>query len=345
VFFVNNGIYGMTGGQMAPTTPLGQKTTTSPRGRTFAAEGPPMRVCELLATLDGPAYIERVALTDARHHMATRKAVRKALQNQIEGRGFSLVEILSTCPSGWKVSPREAIHWVEKNLVPVFPLKVFRDMDRSEDLRPTVVVTSPPAEPAVEETAAQGVKSFAVDEKFEEIALTISGFGGQGVLFSGVILAEGAVREGLETTWIPSYGPEMRGGTAHCHLRMSRSRIASPMITRPTAVIAFNQPSVEKFASAIVPGGLLLVNSSLVTELPDRKDIKIVKVPAYEAAAALDNTKGANMVLIGAYIEISGAVSAQSIHTAFMENGTNPQIVENNMKAIEAGRRIIRDTR
>jgi 2-oxoglutarate ferredoxin oxidoreductase subunit gamma len=136
----------------------------------------------------------------------------------------------------------------------------------------------------------------------------------------------------------------MRGGTAHCHLRLSRSRIASPMITKPSAVIAFNQPSVEKFAPAIVPGGLLVVNSSLVTELPDRKDIKIVKVPAYETAAAVDNPKGANMVLIGAYIELSGSVSAESIHTAFVENGINPKMVESNMKAIEAGRQIVRDT-
>ena len=344
VIFVNNGIYGMTGGQMAPTTPLGQKTTTSPRGRSFAVEGPPLRVCELLATLDGPAYIERVALTDAKHHMAARKAIRKAIKNQIDGRGFSLVEVLSTCPSGWKVSPREAIHWVEKNMMPVFPLQVFRDIDRSNDIRPLTVQAPPPVGPTVEETAPSA-KIAETDEKFEEVSLIISGFGGQGVLFSGIILAEGAVREGLETTWIPSYGPEMRGGTAHCHLRLSRSRIASPMITKPSAVIAFNQPSIEKFASAIVPGGLLVVNSSLVTDLPDRNDIKIVKVPAYEAAAAVDNPKGANMVLIGAYIEVSGSVSAESIHTAFVESGIKPQMVESNMKAIEAGRRIIRDMR
>ena len=340
--FVNNGIYGMTGGQMAPTTPLGQKTTTSPRGRSFAVEGPPLRVCELLATLDGPAYIERVALTDAKHHLAARKAIRKAIKNQIDGRGFSFVEVLSTCPSGWKVSPREAVHWVEKNMMPIFPLGVFRDIDRSEEIRPVVGQTPPPANTAAEQTI-QVAKSSTADKKFEDVSLILSGFGGQGVLFSGIVLAEGAVCEGLETTWIPSYGPEMRGGTAHCHLRISRDRIASPMITKPSTVIAFNQPSVEKFASSIVPGGLLLVNSSLVTELPDRQDIKIVKVPAYEAAAAVDNPKGANMVLIGAYIEISGAVSAESIHAAFIENGIKPQMVESNMKAIEAGRRIVRE--
>jgi 2-oxoisovalerate ferredoxin oxidoreductase beta subunit len=342
VIFINNGIYGMTGGQMAPTTPLGQKTTTSPRGRSFAVEGPPMRVCELLATLDGPAYIERVALTDAKHHMAARKAIRKAIQNQIDRRGFSFVEVLSTCPSGWKVSPVDAIRWVEENLMPIFPLQVFRDIDRSGDLRPAITAAPPSTEPAAIE-AAHTAKSAAADEKFEETSLILSGFGGQGVLFSGVILAEGAVREGLDVTWIPSYGPEMRGGTAHCHLRLSRSPIASPMITKPSAVIAFNQPSVEKFAPAIIPGGLLIVNSSLAADLPDRNDIKIVKVPAYEAAAAVGNSKAANMVLVGAYIELSGAVSAESINTAFIESGIKPQMTEGNMKAIEAGRRIIRD--
>ena len=353
VIFVNNGIYGMTGGQMAPTTPLGQKTTTSPRGRSLAVEGPPMRVCELLATLDGPAYIERVALTDAKHHMSARKAIRKAIKNQIDGRGFSFVEVLSTCPSGWKVSPREAIQWVEKNMMPIFPLQVFRDIDRSEEIRPLIAQKPMPEKLAVKE-AAPTVKSLAADnkddkdgkdDKFEEISIIISGFGGQGVLFSGILLAEGAVREGLETTWIPSYGPEMRGGTANCQLRLSRSRIASPMVTNPSVVIAYNQPSVEKFASSIVPGGLLVVNSSMVTELPDRDDIKIIKVPAYEIATEVGNPKGANMVLVGAYIEISGAVSAESIHGAFIENGIKPKMVESNMKAIDAGRRIVRDMR
>jgi 2-oxoisovalerate ferredoxin oxidoreductase beta subunit len=341
VFFINNGIYGMTGGQLAPTTPIGQKTTTTPRGRTFANDGPPMRVCELLATLEGPAYIERVALTDAKHHMATRKAVRKALKNQIEGRGFSLVEVLSTCPTGWKVSPVESINWVEEHLMPLYPLGVFRDVNRSNDLRPTVV-DPPPAKPAAKVTVP-AAKTSAADEKFNEIDLIISGFGGQGVLFSGIALASGAVHEGLEATWIPSYGPEMRGGTAHCHIRLSRSKIASPMITMPSTVIAFNQPSVDKFGSLVAPGGLLLVNASLAKELPGRKDIKIVEVHAYETAESVGNPKGANMVMLGAYIELSGAVNTESIQAALLESGIHPEMADSNMKAIEAGRRIVRD--
>jgi 2-oxoisovalerate ferredoxin oxidoreductase beta subunit len=344
VFFINNGIYGMTGGQMAPTTPLGQKTTTSPRGRSYAVEGPPMRVCELLATLDGPSYIERVALTDAKNHMRTRKAVRKALQNQIEGRGFSFVEILTACPSGWKVPPKEAIHWVEQNMIPIFPLKVFKDRDSIPVTPPAPPKAKAAPEPAaIPEPAPQAPPTVGAVSRGEipEVAMTLSGFGGQGVLFAGLALAEGALREGLQVSWIPSYGPEMRGGTAHCHVRISRHPIASPWISHPSSLLAFNQPSIEKFAHEVLPGGLILVNSSMIDNASDRSDVQIVRVPAYEAAINLGNVKAANMIMLGAYLEVTRAIDQESILSAFMELGTKPEMLKSNREAIEAGRRLV----
>ena len=127
VFFVNNAIYGMTGGQMAPTTLVGQKSTTSPWGRRPANEGFPLHMAELLATLEAPVYIERVALCDNKNIMKARRAVRRALENQRDGLGFSFVEILSPCPTIWGKDPVEARRWVLEKLVPVFPLNVFRD--------------------------------------------------------------------------------------------------------------------------------------------------------------------------------------------------------------------------
>jgi 2-oxoisovalerate ferredoxin oxidoreductase beta subunit len=347
VFFINNGIYGMTGGQMAPTTPLGQKTTTSPRGRSFGVEGPPMRMCELLATLDGPAYIERVALTDPKQHMRARKAVRKAFQNQIDGRGFSFVEVLSACPSNWKLSPREAIQWVEKFMIPVFPIKVFKDVDQSQEIHAAALLQSTgPQKPPEKEPEIQSPPVFGTVAKGElnEVALTLSGFGGQGVLFAGLALAEGGVKEGLEVSWIPSYGPEMRGGTAHCHLRLSRNPIASPWISRPSSLMAFNQPSVEKFAYELLPGGLLLVNSSMVQDVTDRTDIRVVRIPAYEAASNIGNSKAANMVMLGAYIEVTHAVDQESILSAFAEHGIKPGMLKKNREAIEMGRKIASGT-
>jgi 2-oxoisovalerate ferredoxin oxidoreductase beta subunit len=348
VFFVNNGIYGMTGGQMAPTTPMGQKTTTSPRGRAYEVEGPPLRVCELLATLDGPSYIERVALTDAKNHMRARKAVRKALQNQVEGRGFSFVEVLTACPSGWKVTPKDAIQWVEQNMIPIFPLKVFKDRDSklaSPSAPPKGKAAAKPA--AKSEPEAKTVPALGAVSKGEiaDVAMTLSGFGGQGVLFAGLVLAEGALREQLQVSWIPSYGPEMRGGTAHCHVRVSKHPIASPWISRPSCLMAFNQPSIEKFAHEVLPGGLVLVNSSMIDHVTDRTDVQVVRVPAYERAIELGNVKAANMIMLGAYIEVTHAIEEESILTAFIENGIRPEMLKSNREALEAGRQLVAGTR
>ena len=129
VIFVNNAIYGMTGGQMAPTSLIGQKTTTSPFGRSQEVNGNPIRVSEMLATLDGPAYIERVSLHDVKHVMAAKKAVKKAFEYQLAGKVFTMIEALSTCPTNWGLTPLEAAKWLETNMIPQYPLGVFRDID------------------------------------------------------------------------------------------------------------------------------------------------------------------------------------------------------------------------
>ena len=126
--FVNNAIYGMTGGQMAPTTLVGQKTTTSPYGRDKETCGSPMRVSEMLATLEGSAYIARVALNNNANIIKAKKAVRAAFECQMAGKGFSMVEFLSTCPTNWGLDPLEAMKWLEENMIPYYPLGVFKEV-------------------------------------------------------------------------------------------------------------------------------------------------------------------------------------------------------------------------
>ena len=128
VIFVNNAIYGMTGGQMAPTTLIGQKTTTSPAGRSVAVNGNPIRVSEMLATLDGPSYIARVSVHDVKNVVAAKRAIKQAFKNQIEGKGFSLVEVLSTCPTNWGLTPKEALNWLTENMIPQYPLGVKKEV-------------------------------------------------------------------------------------------------------------------------------------------------------------------------------------------------------------------------
>ncbi|MDL2298551.1 thiamine pyrophosphate-dependent enzyme [Synergistaceae bacterium OttesenSCG-928-D05] len=132
VIFVNNAIYGMTGGQMAPTTLLEQKTTTTQSGRDAHEAGYPIRVCEMLATMEAPAYIERVSAASYKHLPALRNAIKKAFQNQVEGKGFSLVEVLSTCPTNWGMRPLDAVNWLDTHMIPFFPLGKFKDFDGGE---------------------------------------------------------------------------------------------------------------------------------------------------------------------------------------------------------------------
>ncbi len=127
IIFVNNAIYGMTGGQMAPTSIPGMVTQTSPYGRDVKAVGYPVKICELLQNVDGASYIERVAVNDIKNLTNAKKAIKKAFQYQIEGKGFSLIEVLSTCPTNWGLSPAKALEWLKDNMIPYYPLGVYKD--------------------------------------------------------------------------------------------------------------------------------------------------------------------------------------------------------------------------
>ena len=133
IIFINNAIYGMTGGQMAPTSLPGQVTQTSPYGRDVKLCGFPIKVSEMLSQVDGAEYIERVAVNNIKNIKAAKKAIKKAFQNQIEGKGFSLIEVLSTCPTNWGLKPDKALEWLEENMIPYYPLGVYKDRSAAQE--------------------------------------------------------------------------------------------------------------------------------------------------------------------------------------------------------------------
>lgn len=336
VFFVNNAIYGMTGGQMAPTTLIGQRSSTTPRGRTVRNEGFPMRVCELLSQLEAPVYIERVALIDPKHVIKARKAIKKAIRMQVEGRGFSLVEILSPCPTGWKLNSVDSRKWIEENMLPVFPLGVYRD--RSGEPVPEW------EEPEYESVHdALALESGAPAIGHEGHALTrpvmmkVAGFGGQGILFLGEVLADAGMQAGHHVTWLPSYGPEMRGGTANCHVVVSSKRIGSPMVTRPNALIAMNRPSYEKFVDDVDDGGALLYDSSLIEGIEVPARLKGFAIPATKIADDIGNARVANVVMLGAYIGASGLFTRDEALEALRLHIRRKTLLPVNEQALDAG--------
>ena len=165
-----------------------------------------------------------------------------------------------------------------------------------------------------------------------------AGFGGQGILLSGKLLAHAAMEEGHEVAWVPSYGPEMRGGTAYCTVVISDRPIGSPVIKNPTHLVAMNRPSLEKFAAVIKPHGIILINSSLITIEADRPDCDVLKVPATDLAKKLGNARAANVVAIAAFVARSGIVGIETLRKC-VENefSRKPKLIPMNMAALEAG--------
>jgi 2-oxoisovalerate ferredoxin oxidoreductase beta subunit len=347
VIFVNNAIYSMTGGQVAPTTLVGQKSTTTPKGRNPLTEGYPLHVSELLATLQAPVYIERVGLGDNKQIVQAGRAVRRALENQVRGLGFSLVEILSPCPTIWKMSPVEAQHWVRDVMEKTYPLGVLRDRTKEAEPRP-----EPAPAPALDQiprlvgVAPEAVPAGAVtteDAPIPDVDLQVrvAGFGGQGVLLLGEMLAEAGLDAGLEVSWLPSYGPEMRSGTSNCHVRLARSPIDSPLVNYPDVLVAMNEPSLHKFAASVRPGGWILYNGEAVPPACQRRDVLILACPFTHAADELGDSRAGNMVALGALLQIAEALPQTSVDAALGRLVKSPRWLELDERAIARGREIL----
>ncbi len=304
VIFVNNSIYGMTGGQLAPTTLMGQKTTTSPRGRD-ATMGHPLRMAELIAQLDAPVYVERVALFDPKQRVRAARAVTKALRMQVENRGFSFVEVLAECPTHLKMTAPEAERWVRESMVTVFPLGVKKHVPSAS----WGAFAKPRFDPATvlellganEARAGRFARVFPETRFGDEIGLKLAGAGGDGAQTAALLVARAAINEGFDATHIPSYGPESRGGTSYADVRVARDEVLSPDVPEPHVLVAFNAPSLAKFGPAVAPGATVVYDSSVVPERPPIGDAaQVIGVPCTEIAHDLAQPLVKNIVALGA---------------------------------------------
>lgn len=167
--------------------------------------------------------------------------------------------------------------------------------------------------------------------------IVCAGFGGQGVLSIGTMLAYSAMLEGKEVSWLPSYGPEMRGGTANCSVIISEEPVASPIVTKPDVLIVMNTPSLAKFEDAVVPGGTIIVNSSLIDKKVTRTDVKVYYVPANERAQELGTARAANIYILGVLNRVCGILKHESVREGIAYNFKNkPKLVPLNEKIYEA---------
>ncbi len=307
VIFINNAIYAMTGGQLAPTSLLGMKTTTTPQGRPRFL-GEPIRIAEMLAQLDGPVYIERVALYDNKQRNRAKKANTKALRMQVENKGFALVEVLSECPTHLKMTPEESQNWVKEHMVPVFPLGVKKDVEaeswwdlKSPDFDPQRLVDTIGA---TDQAPLRYCKEFPGHIDPDDIAIKFAGAGGDGAQTAAMLITRAGINEGFDATHIPSYGPESRGGTSYADVHIAREEVLSPSAPNPKILVAFNAPSLNKFGPRVQPGGYVLYDSSLIAEPPKlNESIHIFGIPFAEVAKELGMLMVKNIVALGALQE------------------------------------------
>ncbi len=346
VIFVNNGIYGMTGGQMAPTTPLGKKTATSPFGRDALNEGYPLHICELLASLEAPVFIERVALGNNKQIMGAAKVLRKAMENQVKGLGFSLVEVLSPCPTIWKMDPVEAQRFVRDEMAAVFPIANYRDRTATATPRP-----ARPAPPKLEDLP--GILGLGNGDEYRppcveggavDYRIRVAGFGGQGVLMLGEVLAEAGLDAGYQVSWLPSYGPEMRSGTSNCHVRLSSQPVDSPLVSKPNVLLALNEPSLRKFLPTVEPGGIVLYNGEAIPEGCGRADVRMVALPFTRIADQIGVAKAANIVVLGALLEATDLVENEQATAALHKLVKSSKWFDIDVQAMERGREEMRKT-
>lgn len=324
VVFVNNATYGMTGGQMAPTTLMGQRTATTPDGRgRFAGE--PLRVAELVAALDGPVYVERVALFDNKQRVKAQKAIVKALALQVENRGFAFVEVLSECPLHLGLTPVEAEHWVRDRMVPIFPLGVQKDVTTSRSVWPAWTPPSFDAQLVNEliggsvEPAPRFCTGFPRTRWSDEVALKLAGAGGDGAQTAAMLLVRAAINEGFDATHIPSYGPESRGGTSYADVRLAESEVLSPMAPAPHVLLAFNAPSLARFGHKVVPGGVVIYDRSVMPPPTALSGVRLVAVPATDMANELGCPMVKNIVALGALAQATQLFPSQTFLTAIRQ--------------------------
>ncbi|MGH2569764.1 MAG: 2-oxoacid:acceptor oxidoreductase family protein, partial [bacterium] len=326
----------------------GQYSTTTPSGR-GAFHGQPLRVAEMIAGLDGPAYVERTALFDQKTRVRTKKAIEKILRLQMEGRGFGFVEVLAECPVHLKMTPLEAEAWVREQMVPFFPLGKLKDEVREPRSLPSHPTFD--AERVLDlleasrEAPRRAGAAFPSHLHERDVSIKFAGAGGDGAQTAAMLLAKAAIREGFDATHIPSYGPESRGGTSYADVHVARDEVLSPACREPHCLVAFNAPSLAKFGPAVPENGIVVYDSGLIEEVPElRRGVRVVPVPFGDAAQQLGKALVKNMVALGALREASRIVPEESLDRTIAESLRDRcAMIPLNQEAVRFGAKCVRE--
>jgi len=351
--FINNSLYGMTGGQMAPTTLEGEKTTTTPFGRDPSITGHPLHVCEVFNQLQAPVYIARVSVADTKRIMQCKAAIRRVFEIQRDHKGYAFLEILSPCPTNFGMNPIKAAEFCMNEMEAEFPLGVLRDTGRAACPHAAADAQArvPPASATL---AVKPVPQFAScaelfgvpdgvdappaenDSSVPERRFKFAGYGGQGILSLGICVAEAARLEKRHTLWFPSYGPEQRGGSASCSVVVSGTPIGSPTVEHPDVLVCMNQPSYERFVDDVQRGGMVIVDSTVPITRQPPEGVTLRIVPAINMAEEFGVPKAANTMMLAALCAFNATgLRRENLETALCASfKKKPQLIEKNRELL-----------
>ena len=352
--FINNSLYGMTGGQMAPTTLEGERTTTTPFGRDPSLTGHPLHVCEVFNQLQAPVYIARVSVADTKRILQCKQAIRRVFDIQRRHMGYALLEILAPCPTNFRMDALAAAQFCKNEMEREFPLGTFRDTEKGVmGVEPTVhpesdalAVKPVPRKTTCMELFADGecVPEAVDDPTMQEKRFKFAGYGGQGVLSLGLCVAEAARLERRHTLWFPSYGPEQRGGSANCSVVISGVPIGSPTVEHPDVLVCMNQPAYERFAADVKKGGTIIVDETVPVTSQPPDGVTLLRWPAIKMAESFCVPKAANTMMLAALkkYKLTG-LSDDNLETALVASfKKKPELGEKNRELLRKAEALIK---
>jgi 2-oxoisovalerate ferredoxin oxidoreductase beta subunit len=249
------------------------------------------------------------------------------------------IEFLSPCPTNWHQTPVEACRWIDQVAVPLFPTGVVKD--NIDEAPPQIRKLEHPDFHAILD--AVGCDEPVDEHKpkiplpFPVVKLKIAGFGGQGVLSAGTLLADALMKHGVNGTWLPAYGPEMRGGFANCSVVISHEMIGSPIVDEPNILVALNKPSLFKFGQRVPKDGLVFYNSSIIDEIPDGIAARLIAIPGSDLAQQAGSVKATNIVMLAKLLKETGMLQPDDMYPVLRETFPNEIVFNLNVAALELG--------
>jgi 2-oxoisovalerate ferredoxin oxidoreductase beta subunit len=296
-------------------------------------------MAEMMAGLEAPTLVARVSVNNPRNIRQAVKVIKRGLEIQRDKKGYAFIEVLSQCPTNWKKDPKEACDWIDDVVCKQYPLGVLKDLadDREAVNRPCKRVEFAAVAKQLGLVDAGDESGNKIEMLADELRFKFAGFGGQGVLSLGMMMAQMSMQRNMEVTWLPSYGPEMRGGVANSSVVVSKTAIGSPVVDAPDVLVALNRPSLDKFGPLVPEEGLIIYNSSLIDQVPDNLKGMVFALPATDLASEAGTVKAANVVVLGFVARKTGMFELSDLEIFLRETFKQPALLETNLKAVRAG--------